>query len=74
MGDMAATMRDRVSRFIAVEHAVIMVLAVAAIHVGVLLTRGATTERGKHARAAICAAIALGLVLYGIPWDRPLLR
>jgi len=74
MGDMATTMRDRTSRFFAVEHAAIMFLALASIHVGVLLTRGATTDRGKHTRAAICVAIALGLVAYGIPWDRPLVR
>ena len=74
MGDMAATMRDRTSRFFVVEHAAIMFLAVAALHVGVLLTRGETDDAGKHRRAAICVVLALALMAYGIPWDRPMVR
>ena len=74
MGDMATTMRDRTSRFFVVEHAAIMFLALASIHVGVLMTRGATTDRARHVRVAVCVGIALALAAYGIPWDRPLLR
>jgi len=77
--DMAASMKDPVARFWAVEHVTMMVLAIALVHVGKVVSRRAKSENSKHRRAAIAFGIALALMLVGSPWpggklDRPLLR
>lgn len=74
MADMASTMRDKTSRFFAVEHITIMVVAVALVHVAAIAVRGATTDRAKHTRAAVFFGLALVAIGYAIPWTRPLFR
>ena len=72
MQDMAATMKDPSARFFFAEHPTLMILAVvAATLTGVIARRGPDDEV-KHRRAAIGVAIALGLILAGMPWQRPL--
>ncbi|CAN5767617.1 hypothetical protein BH23DEI1_BH23DEI1_10050 [soil metagenome] len=70
--DMATAMADGAVRFFLVEHLVLMILAVAAAHVGSVLVRRAPSDRAKHARAATWYSLALALVLLAIPWWRPL--
>lgn len=74
IGDMGAAMSDRVARLFVVEHAVMMLLALGATHMGAVLAKRAPTDKAKHARAATFFGIALLLILYAIPWMRPLLR
>lgn len=77
--DPGAAMHSSVLRFFLIEHAVSMLLALTAAHVGRVRTRRATHDRDKHQRAASGALIALLCILVGIPWPflpyaRPLAR
>lgn len=71
--DMGAAMADASLRFFAVEHLLMMVIAVIIVHVGRALSKRATTDTGKHKRAALLYALGLLLVLASIPWERALL-
>jgi hypothetical protein len=72
LADVGAAMGDSVLRFFVVEHVLLMVLAVAAAHVGSVSVRRAATDRAKHAKAATWFSVSLALVLLSIPWWRPL--
>ncbi|MBN2470372.1 MAG: hypothetical protein JXN59_06590 [Anaerolineae bacterium] len=65
-------------RFFAMEHVLLMVIAVVVAHVGRARIRRAPDAESKHKQAAIFFGLALVLVLAGIPWPflpygRPLL-
>ena len=60
-------------RFFAVEHTLMMILAVILVHVGTMLTKRGTSDVSKHRRAAIWYSLASFLVILAIPWWRPLL-
>jgi hypothetical protein len=74
LDNMGATMQDSTARFFAVEHAVIMVLALGAAHAGTAIARKGKTDRAKFTRLTVGFSIALLLIGYGIPWARPLFR
>lgn len=62
-------------RFFAVEHLLMMVVAVVLSHVGTAQVRKATDDRTKFVRSAIWYTLAIVVLLVGIPWvQRPLLR
>ena len=77
--DMGAAMRDATLRFYAVEHLVLMVIAIALVHIGLTKARKAAPGAKAHRTAAIFYTLALLFVLAGIPWPfrgaiaRPLL-
>jgi len=73
MGDMGAAMRDPGVRFFVVEHPTLMILAVVAATLTGVLARRGPDDTVRHRRAAIGIALSLGLILAGIPWQRPLL-
>jgi hypothetical protein len=66
--DMGAAMRDATLRFYAVEHLVLMVIAIALVHVGLARARKAAPGTKQHRTAAIFYTLALVLVFAGIPW------
>ena len=77
--DFGAAMRDPAARFWAVEHGVMMLLAVVIVHVGRVLARKASDPGARQMRLAICYTIATLMMLGGIPWPgmtsgRPLFR
>lgn len=77
--DFGATMGNRVLQFWTIEHAPTMLVAVAAIHVGRVVSRRADDDRRRHRVVALSVGAATLLVLGGIPWPfleygRPLLR
>jgi hypothetical protein len=74
LSDMGNTMSDRTSRLFAIEHGVVMVLALAATHMGAAIAKKGATDKAKHTRAAIFYGVALLLIGYAIPWMRPMLR
>ena len=74
MADMGAAMRDPAVRWFVAEHPVIMVLAAVVATIGSVMARKAPTDGARFRRGAIAVAVALALVAYGIPWDRPALR
>lgn len=66
-------------RFFAVEHILMMVIAVVLAHVGRALSKKAPTDLLKHRRAAIWFGLALLVLLLAIPWpfspvSRPWIR
>ena len=74
LANFAEAMRQHESRFFAVEHTTLMLLAVICAHVGAALSRKARTDLMKYRGAAIAYTISLLFMLSGIPWWRPLLR
>ncbi|MDP1889336.1 MAG: hypothetical protein Q8K55_00475 [Gemmatimonadaceae bacterium] len=73
MTDMGATMKDAGLRSIVVEHPTLMLLGAIVVTVTSVLARRGPDDTVRHRRAAIGIAITLGLILAGIPWERPLL-
>ncbi len=66
-------------RFFAVEHILMMVIAVVLAHVGRALSKKASTDVLKHRQAAIWFGLALLVMLLAIPWpfspvSRPWIR
>ena len=55
-------------RFFAVEHILMMILAVILVHVGTILTKKATSDVSKYRRAAIWYSLASLVVIIAIPW------
>jgi hypothetical protein len=76
--DFGAAMKDRVSRFWAVEHMVMMLIAVALVHIGSGRIRKGADDKAKHRAAAIFFTIAFVVIMASIPWSgvnvRPLFR
>jgi hypothetical protein len=76
--DMGAAMKNPTLRFYAVEHVVMMVIAIALVHIGSKRVQKAASDAAKHRTAAIFYTLALVLILAAIPWPfrevgRPLL-
>ena len=70
--DFGTVMAQSELRFFAVEHILLMVLAVVFAHLGTILPRKAEKPNQKHRLAAIWLGLALLLILLGMPWARPL--
>ena len=70
MHDMHAAMRDSHLRFFVTEHWVFMLAALVVAHVAVVRSKRATTDQDKFKRAGLGFAVALALVLAGMPWFR----
>lgn len=60
-------------RFFAVEHILLMILAVILVHVGMIVSKRATSDVSKHRRAAIWYSLTVLVIILAIPWWRPLL-
>lgn len=79
LGDFAASMRDPVARFWAVEHLSLMLFAVAIAHVGRVLARKASTPAQARTRRLVCFGLATVAMIAATPWPgrasgRPLFR
>jgi hypothetical protein len=64
----ATAYTSTVVRFWKYEHIAMMILAIALVTLGRVLSKKATTERGKQLRVAIFYLIALVLMIAVIPW------
>lgn len=72
-------MADQSTRFWGMEHLVMMLIGVALAHVGRAKSTKGTDPTARHKGAAIFFALAILVILAGIPWPflaygRPLLR
>ena len=68
-------MGDAQTRQFLIEHPLLNLLAIGALHMGWIRARKAADDRGRMVRALLFIAIAAVLVLLSIPWSgRPLLR
>ncbi len=72
-GNMGVAMKDPVLRYVVVEHPTLMLLAVIAATLTSVIARRGPDDTVRHRRAAIGIALSLGLILAGIPWQRPLI-
>lgn len=68
--DFGAAMKNADLRFYAVEHILMMVIALVLVHIGRAKSKKDVANLKKHRSAAIYYVIALVLVLAGIPWER----
>lgn len=72
--DFGAAMANSGLRFFAVEHTLIMLIALILAHVGRVLAKRAPDDTGKFRSIAIYFTVTMVLIFLGIPWDRPLFR
>jgi uncharacterized membrane protein YphA (DoxX/SURF4 family) len=68
--DFGAAMKNPDLRFYAVEHILMMVIALVLVHIGRAKSKKDIAHWKKHQSAAIYYGISLVIVLVGIPWDR----
>lgn len=70
--DFGAAMGNSALRFYAVEHILMMVIALVLVHIGRAKTKKDIAPWKKHRAAAIFYTISLLVILAAIPWDRAL--
>ncbi len=68
LGDVGAAMKVPNLRFFAIEHALLAILGVAALHVGYARAKRATEDATRHKNSLIGFAIAMVLFALAIPW------
>lgn len=68
--DFGAAMKNADLRFYAVEHSVMMLIAVSLIHIGWSRSKKATTDKSKFNQALIFFGIAYVIMIALIPWSR----
>ncbi len=71
--DFGAAMKNEMMRFYAVEHIIMMVIALIIIHIGRSKSKKKLIVLRKHRSAAIYYTLGLIVILAAIPWDRALL-
>ncbi len=67
-----AAMKDENLRFYAVEHILMMVIAIVVVHLGRNKLKKAGEDVARHRISAIFHTIGLILILAAIPWNRPM--
>jgi hypothetical protein len=70
MKDITAGMADAHVRFFVAEHPLMMFLGLVVAHVTSVMVKKSRSDRVKFLRGAMGFALALGLILAGIPWFR----
>lgn len=65
---MSNVMQNESTRFFAVEHVVMMILAWIIVHIGRSVVKKAPTDIQKHRKSLVYFGIALLLILLAIPW------
>lgn len=68
--DFGAAMKDTELRFYAVEHFLMMLIAVILVHIGRAKSKKAATDAGKFKIATLFYGFALVVMLVAIPWSR----
>lgn len=71
--DFGAAMKNADLRFYAVEHILMMIIALVLVHIGRVKSKRNPIAWKKHRTTAIFYGIALLLILAAIPWERALL-
>jgi len=67
-----AAMKNADLRFYAVEHILMMLIALVVVHIGRSKSKKAKTPVQKHRISAIFYSVALILIIIAIPWNRDL--
>lgn len=66
--DAGAVMSNSMSRFFAVEHISMMLLAWVLVHIGRAKVKNAETDAAKHRKMLVFFGIAFLLIMVSIPW------
>jgi len=66
--NMGEAMKNPELRFWSVEHIAMMIVSIALITIGYLLSKKGKTDEVKHKRIAIFFLLALLIIFYAIPW------
>lgn len=70
--DFGAAMKNADLRFYAVEHILMMLVALILVHIGRSKSKKEITDWKKHKQSTIFYGISLLLILAAIPWERAL--
>jgi hypothetical protein len=70
MKDMATSMKDPHTRFFVAEHPMMMFIALCVAHAASIMVKKSPSDRVKFLRGSLGFALALGLMVAGIPWFR----
>jgi hypothetical protein len=65
---MSGVMKNAVTRFFAIEHITMMLIAIILIHIGKVQAKKPISDKAKHKRTVIFYLIALIIILASIPW------
>jgi hypothetical protein len=65
---MKAVMKNSGMRFFAIEHIIMMFIAIILIHIGKEQGKKAISDKAKHKRTLILYLLALIIILAAIPW------
>lgn len=71
--DFGAAMKNADLRFYAVEHILMMLIALVLVHIGRMKIKRINADWKKHRAAVIWYGISLLLILAAIPWERALM-
>lgn len=71
--DFGAAMKNADLRFYAVEHILMMLVALILVHIGRSKSKKEITDWKKHKQSTILYGISLLLILAAIPWERALM-
>ena len=71
--DFGAAMKNADVRFYAVEHILMMIIALVLVHLGRSKSKKIQVPWKKHRTAALFYTVALLLILAAIPWERALI-
>lgn len=77
--DISAALQNPGTRFFAIEHFLIMLLAVIVAHIGFSAARRASSDAARYRRQTVWFTLSILMTLAAIPWPflsygRPLLR
>jgi hypothetical protein len=71
----SGAMKTADTRFFAIEHIMLMVVALVIAHIGRSASKKAATAVAKHRTAAVLFGLSILVILMAIPWGfRPLIR
>lgn len=72
LADMRATMSDAATRFFVAEHPTVMVVAIVLMTIGGIVAKNAANDAARHRKLLIFTGITMVMILWAIPWARPL--
>ena len=71
--DFGGAMRDAPVRYFLLEHPLIMLIAIAAAHIGAVQVRRSSSDAERFQKASLLFGLSLAAVAGFIPWARPLI-
>ena len=70
--DLGGAMSDAPVRYFLLEHPLVMLVAIAAAHIGAVQVKRAASDAERFQRASILFGLSLAAIAGFVPWARPL--